>query len=69
MEIKKKEPRSERVLAILCNQLEMLECLREETYPPIGDFDYDPQEFMVVRKEGAGSFNEVMIPMDCVVFL
>ena len=69
MKIKKRKPRCKKVLAILCNQIEMLECIREEVYPPSGDFDYGSNEFMVVKKEGAGSFNEVMVPMSCVVFL
>lgn len=70
MKIKKRKPRCKKVLAILCNQIEMLECIREEVYSTINNFDLDaPDEFMVVKKEGAGSFNEVMIPMSCVIFL
>lgn len=69
MKIKTRKPRCKKVLAVLCNQLETLETIREEVYPPMGDFDNGPQEIMVVRKEGAGSNNEVMIALSTVIFL
>ena len=69
MKYKKRKPRCKQVLAVLCNKLETLETIREEVYDPVGDFADSPLEMMVVRKEGAGSFNEVSIPMSCVIFL
>lgn len=69
MKKKIRKARCKQVLAVLCNKLETLDTIREEVYPPIGDFDLGPQEVMVVRKEGAGSNNEVMIALSTVIFL
>lgn len=69
MKVKKRKARCKQVLAVLCNKLETLDTIREEVYPPVGDFEMGPNEIMVVRKEGAGSNNEVMIAMSTVVFL
>jgi hypothetical protein len=69
MKIKTRKPRCKQVLAVLCNKLETLETIREEIYPPATDFDCGQYVVMVVKKEGAGSNNEVMIPMSTVIFL
>ena len=69
MKIKKRKARCKNILAILGNEIKTLECLREETYPAIGDFDAEDTNVMVCRSKGAGSFDEVIIPMSCVVFL
>jgi hypothetical protein len=53
------------VLAVLNNRLETLELLREEVYPPVGDFPKHPMEIAVVRWNG----RNVYIPLDSVVFL
>ncbi len=67
--VKRKTARCRQVLAVLNNKLETLEFLREETYPDAGDFGDGPIEMAICRVKGAGSLNEVMIPMSCVVFL
>ena len=69
MKIKTRKPRCKQVLAVLNNKLETLETIREETYPPKGDFADGPIELMVVKKEGAGSNNEVLFAMSTVIFL
>ena len=56
-------------MAVLNNKLETLPLLREESYPTIGDFGEGPAEIAVCRLKGAGSFDEVLIPLSCVVFL
>jgi hypothetical protein len=69
MKVKKRKARCKQVLAVLCNKLETLECLREVIYPPFGDFADSPLECMVCRYKGAGSYDEIEIPMSCVIFL
>lgn len=69
MKPKKRKPRCKKVLAVLCNKLETLECLREESHPPMGDFADGPLEYMVCRFKGAGSFDEIYLPLSCVIFL
>lgn len=69
MKVKKRKARCQKVLAILGNEIKTLECLREETYPSVSDWDADGSQVMVCRLKGAGSFDEVMIPMSCVIFL
>ena len=67
--VTKKSARCKLVQAILSNKLETFELLREETYPWLNDFDNTPHTYAVVRVKGAGSFDEVMVPIQCVVFL
>jgi len=66
--VTKKKARCKQVLAILSNKLETFKLLREESYPLIGDFSA-PQTYAIVQVKGAGSFDEVLIPVECVVFL
>jgi hypothetical protein len=63
---KTKRARCKHVLAVLDNTLHTLRLLREDTYPVYND---DNATFAVVYYEGAGSFNEVMVPIESVVFL
>jgi len=69
MKIKKRKARCKKVLAILCNEIKALELLREEVYPPVGDFADGPTEYAICRLKGAGSFDEVIIPLCSVIFL
>ncbi len=65
----KKKARCKQVQAILSNKLETFDLLREETYPCLGDFPDNPQTYAIVRVKGAGSFDEVLVPIHCVIFL
>jgi hypothetical protein len=69
MKVKSKKPRCKYVVAIVGNRIQEFELLREETYPPRGDFDITPFTVAVVRHFGAGSDDEIMIPISTVMFL
>ncbi len=62
-----RKARCKYVLAILNCNIEKFKLLREEIYPPVGDFD----EFMTYAVCFSKNllFKEIMIPINCVVFL
>lgn len=60
-----RRPRSKQVLVILNNRIEIVELIREETHPPVGDLADDPLNLAVVRWLGL----EVLVPLECVIFL
>ena len=64
-EIKTRHPRCKQVLVILNHRLETLDLVREQVHPPVGDFAEEPLELAVVRWHGL----EVLVPLECVVFL
>ena len=63
--IRIRPPRCKHVLVVLNNRLETLRLVREEIYPPIGDFDHGSSQVAVVEWCGL----EVHVALDCVVFL
>jgi len=69
LKTKTRKPRCKLVLAILGNEMKTLELLREETYPLFGDFTDESSSYAVCRVLGAGSYDEVYIPIQCVIFL
>lgn len=69
MIIKKRKARCKQVMAVLNNKIETLPLLREEIYPPMGDFADGPTEVAICHLKGAGSFDEVIIPLQSVIFL
>ena len=69
MKIKKRKARCKKVLAILNNKIGIYDLVREDIYPPRGDFDINPAHFAILRVIGAGSYNEVLVSIDTVMFL
>jgi len=69
MKRKIKKARCKEVLAILINKVGVYPLIREEIWPPYGDFADGPSHFAVLKVEGAGSNNEVMVSIDTVMFL
>ena len=63
--VKRRPARCKQVLVILNSRIETVELIREEVYPPVGDFAEDPLELAVVRWHGL----EVSVPLECVMFL
>ncbi len=63
--VRRRPARCTQVLVILNSRIETVELIREEVYPPVGDFAEDPLELAVVRWHGL----EVSIPLECVMFL
>ncbi len=57
--------RCKQVLMILNNRIEVVELIREEVHPPVGDLAEGPLEVAVVRWHGF----EVFVPLGCVMFL
>lgn len=57
--------RCRQVLVILNNRIEMVDLIREQIHPAVGDFAEGPLEFAVVRWHGL----EVLVPLECVMFL
>ena len=66
--VTKKKARCKRVLAIVNNHLGTFDMIREETYPPAGDFADGPLTVAIVKWED-GDGMEIQIPINCVVFL
>ena len=62
---RRRRARCKHVLAAIDHRIETLELIREEIFPPVGDFAYEPEEFAVVRWLGL----EVYVPLESVVFL
>lgn len=69
MKKKVKKARCKKVVAILLNQIGIYPLVREELWPPYGDFADGWAHFAVLKVEGAGSNNEVMVSIDTVMFL
>lgn len=69
MKTKTKKARCKNVVAILNNKIAVYPLVREEIWPPYGDFADGPSYFAVLRVEGAGSNNEVIVSLDTVMFL
>lgn len=73
MKVTKRKPRCKRVLAIIRNKIEEFELLREDTYPPMGDFQEYPQTVAVLRypsEEPHRKFApEIIVSIECVIFL
>ena len=69
MKTKTKKPRCKNVIAILNNKVGTYPFVREEIWPPFGDFAMGPGYFAVLKVEGAGSNNEVIVSLDTVIFL
>jgi hypothetical protein len=65
MKTRIRRARCKHVMAVLNNQLQTVELLREEVHPPVADFPEDPMEIAVVRWRGW----EVCVPLQSVVFL
>lgn len=63
--VNRRPARCKQVLVILNNRIETVESVREEVYPPVGDFAEGPLEFAVVRWHGL----EVLVPLECVMVL
>ena len=63
--IRRRPARCKQVLVILNSRIEAVELIREEVYPPVGDFAEDALEMAVVRWHGL----EVSVPLECVMFL
>ena len=68
--VKTLKPRCKRVLVILNNKLETVKLVREEIYPPAGDFDTN-EHHMAVVDYNIGNIHsvEVYVSIDMVVFL
>jgi len=69
-----KPPRCRHVLVILDNKLEIVELIREDTFPVpggAGDFADGPMTFAVMRFKSSRFPDgiEVQVPLECVVFL
>jgi hypothetical protein len=70
LKIKKHKARCKRVMAIIDNRIERFDTVREETYPPIHDFDSsDGTHFMVVKWPKQPTYPHIHIPLQCVIFL
>jgi hypothetical protein len=69
MKTKTKKARCKNVIAILNNKVGTYPLLREEIWPYTGDMDYNDYHCAVLQVEGAGSNNEVMVCISCVLFL
>lgn len=68
--ITKRKARCKRVMAVLDNRIERLETVREETFPPQGDFDdSDGHHFMVVKWPNQPTYPYIHIPLQSVIFL
>ena len=65
LKVTKKKARCKRVIAVLNNKLETLDLIREQTYPSHGDFAEGPITMAIVKKDSI----EILIPIDCVIFL
>lgn len=67
---KTKKARSKRVMAILDNKIETLITVREEHWPPYGDFDPDQgYDFVVVQWPGHPEYPHIHIPAQTCIFL
>lgn len=62
---RRRPARCKQVLVIINHRIEMVELIREEVHPPMGDFADEPLEFAVVRWHGL----EVYVPLESVIFL
>ena len=69
MKIKTKKARCKKVAAILFNEIRVYQLVREEIYPAMSDFDDNDRHMAVLKVEGAGSNNEVIVSIDTVMFL
>ena len=63
--VRSRPARCAQVLVILNGRIETVEFIREDVYPPVGDFAEDALQLAVVRWHGL----EVSVPLECVVFL
>ena len=63
--VRRRPARCKQVLVILNNRIETAKLIREEVYPPGGDFAEDVLEMAVERWHGL----EVSVPLECVMFL
>lgn len=68
MKTKIKKARCQKVMVVLNNELVTADLLREETYPPYGDFAEGPITYAIIKYDSSVA-PEVMVPIDCVVFL
>ena len=69
---KTKKARCKHVMAVLNNKLETLDTVREEHWPPIGDFDPDEgYTFVVVQWPGQpkDKYPYIHIPAQTCIFL
>lgn len=73
MKITKAKPRCKYVLAIIRNEIEKFELLREEEWPPFGDIPDGPSQFAVLRYPSDVPHRkfapEIRVGLTCVIFL
>jgi len=73
MKVTRRKPRCKRVLAIIRNKIEEFELLREDTYPPMGDFPEGDVTYAILRYPSdiphRKNAPEILVAMECVIFL
>ena len=69
MKYKKLKPRCKNVLVILDNKIQVCKLIREEIYPPTGDFETENIHLAIIEYSVNNKNLEVMIGINYVIFL